>query len=95
MIESAEITAFSWAGALLLALCGVPVVWRAFVRPESSRDLSWVFLGMWGLGELFMLAGLIRIASWPVLVNYAGNVVLISIVCGIKYALPARSGAEH
>jgi uncharacterized membrane protein len=86
-----EIAALTWLGAALLALCGLPLAWNAWRTPETTRGLSWVFLAMWWLGELSMFAGLLRVVSWHVLANYFGNVLLISCVCGVKFALPKGS----
>ncbi len=74
-------------GAVLLALCGVPTAWRAYKRPASTRDLSWAFLAMWGLGEVLMLAGLWYVMPWAVRLNYAGNAVLVAYVCWRKAGL--------
>jgi hypothetical protein len=80
-----EIPFFTWVGAVLLAVCGLPQAIRAHTHPESTRGLSWFFLGSWALGELAMFAGLMPIASAHVLANYGINFLLICYICGVKY----------
>ncbi len=80
-----ELSILTWLGAVLLACCGIPQAWRAWRAPASTRGLSWFFLGSWGLGELAMFAGLLNVVSLHVLANYAGNVVLISYIAGVKF----------
>jgi hypothetical protein len=90
-----EIAAATWIGAVLLALCGVPQAFAAWRKPESTRGLSWLFLAAWGLGEIFMLYGMLGFVSLHVAANYAGNIVLVCYIAGVKNALPKRSGSEH
>lgn len=80
-----EIAICTWIGAVLLALCGLPQAIDAATDPNSTRGLSWLFLASWWLGELFMFAGMLPIASWHALANYAFNVILISYLIGMKW----------
>lgn len=88
-----ELTIFTNTGAVLLAFCAIPQAWRCFVDHRNARGLSWLFLATWGFGELAMLAGLLNVVSWPVLVNYGFNVLLISYMAGVKYANRGRHGS--
>ncbi len=80
-------TALTYAGSVLLALCGLPQAFRAKRDPSSTRGLSWLFLVAWGLGELALLVGLWGSVPWPVLVNYAGNAALVAYVASVKRGL--------
>ena len=90
-----ELETFTWIGAVLLGLCGAFQAVAVWCRAEDARGLSWAFLASWWVGELAMFAGMLPIASWHVLANYAINVVLISYMAAIKSSLQPLSGAEH
>ena len=72
-------------GSALLGLCGLPQAIKAWRDPSSTRGLSWGLLIPWALGEWFMYAGLFRVASWPVLANYAFNLLLVCYIAGVKF----------
>ena len=80
-----ELQTFTWLGAVMLALCGVPQAWWAYKRPASTAGLSWPFLALWGAGELCLFAGLLNAASTQVLANYALNFLLVCYVMGVKW----------
>ena len=88
-----EVEVFTWVGAVLLALCGLPQAVRAYRRPESTRGLSWAFLSAWGFGELAMTAGMLGYVSWHVIGNYLLNITFILYMSAVKWNLPP--GAEH
>lgn len=79
-----EIAALTWLGATCLALCALPQAFKAARDPGSTRGLSWAFLVLWGVGELAMFAGLLPLASWHVLANYAVNFVLVCFLFATK-----------
>jgi hypothetical protein len=77
-------TSFGWIGSFLLACCGAPEAYLAWKRRRS--DLSWIFLAMWGVGELCVLIPvLFEIKVGFLLLNYIANVIFISVICYYKY----------
>ena len=73
-----------YLGGILLACCAIPESYLAWKRKKS--DLSWAFLSMWLLGEIFILIPVIfQIQVGFLLLNYSLNIVLISIICYYKY----------
>lgn len=78
------INIIGWIGAFLLAFCGLPECYLAIKNKNSN--LSWSFLLMWGIGEVFLLIPVIlQIKSSFLLFNYIANIVFISIICWYKW----------
>jgi uncharacterized protein with PQ loop repeat len=76
-----------WAGAVLLAFCGLPQAVQSW-RTRSSAGVSWGFLGMWGVGEILTLAYVAPMSEWPLIVNYSANIVFVAVIAFFK--LPRR-----
>ncbi len=73
-----------WLGACLLALCGLPQAVQSF-RTKSSKGISWMFLTLWGLGELFTLFYVFsKVDVLPLVMNYCLNIVFISVIFYFK-----------
>lgn len=73
-----------WLGGFLLAYCAVPEVYYAYKNKNSH--LSWTFLAMWGLGEIFLLIPVVFKIKEPFLIiNYLLNTIFIAIICWYKY----------
>lgn len=72
-----------WIGSILLGFCGLPEL-IATIRNKKC-NLSWGFLSMWGLGEIFVLIPVISDGLAPFLIfNYVLNIVIISILIRYK-----------
>ena len=72
-----------WTGSVLLALCALPQAIKS-VRTGSAEDLSWLFLLMWGVGDICLL-----VYTWPLdklalTLNYSLNIVLIAVIVSVK-----------
>jgi uncharacterized protein with PQ loop repeat len=83
MIE--QLIEFSgWTGALLLSLCGIPLVIASLKDPKVAKSTPLLFLHAWLWGEvLLLLYTCIRLPledTLPVLVNYSVNIVCILVV---------------
>lgn len=76
-------TTFGWLGSVLLAFCGLP---ELFVTLKTKQcKLSWPFLLMWGLGEVFTLIAIVdQKMSAFLLLNYSLNMVIIFILIYFK-----------
>ena len=75
-----------WLGAILLGVCSFPEAILALQTGDSG--LSFMFLGMWGTGEILALIYTIykntKVKLIPLLFNYGVNIILISIILVIK-----------
>jgi len=76
-----------WLGATLLAFCGLPELVKAFRAKQCT--LSWGFLSMWGLGEVFTIIPVVagNLGNFLVM-NYTVNLFIISVL--IYYKLKVK-----
>jgi uncharacterized protein with PQ loop repeat len=72
-----------WIGGILLAFCGLPQAIESY-KTKSSDGLTWGFLIMWGVGELFTIVYIIPKWHWPLIFNYTANIIFISIITYYK-----------
>jgi len=72
-----------WIGSILLAFCGLPQAIESF-KTKNSDGLTWGFLIMWGVGELFTIIYIIPKWHWPLIFNYTANIIFISIILYYK-----------
>jgi len=72
-----------WIGSILLAFCGLPQAIESF-KTKNSDGLTWGFLIMWGVGELFTIVYIIPKWHWPLIFNYTANIIFISIILYYK-----------
>jgi uncharacterized protein with PQ loop repeat len=80
-----------WIGAILLAFCGLPQAIHSW-RTGSSAGVTWGLISMWGLGEVFTIVYVFPKMDWPLLFNYAANIVFISVIMWFKvFPCPASS----
>lgn len=73
-----------WIGGLMFALCALPQALKSY-KEGNSRGISWLFLFMWLIGELFTFIYVFNKHLWdfPLLINYALNILFIIII--LKY----------
>jgi uncharacterized protein with PQ loop repeat len=78
-----------WIGSLLLSFCGLPQASKTY-RTRKADDLSWGFLGMWGMGEVFTFIYVLDLNlakgeyQYPLLANYSINFVIICYLVYVK-----------
>jgi uncharacterized protein with PQ loop repeat len=72
-----------WIGSILLAFCGLPQAVESY-KTKNSDGLTWGFLIMWGVGELFTIVYIIPKWHWPLIFNYTANIIFISIIVYYK-----------
>lgn len=72
-----------WIGSILLAFCGLPQAIESY-KTKNSDGLTWGFLIMWGVGELFTIVYIIPKWHWPLIFNYTANIIFISIIVYYK-----------
>ena len=76
-----------WIGSILLAFCGLPQAIESY-RTKNSDGLTWGFLGMWGMGEIFTIIYILPKWHWPLIFNYTANIIFLSII--IYYKIKPR-----
>lgn len=87
--------AIGWLGNACLAVCGVPLAVKCLRTGSTSPTLDGLglFLPLWVIGEFATLSYVIWLGDYPLLLNYAANVVALSIV--IKYRFwPTNKGVD-
>lgn len=72
-----------WIGSILLAFCGLPQAIESY-KTKNSDGLTWAFLIMWGVGEIFTIIYIIPKWHWPLIFNYTANIIFISIILYYK-----------
>ena len=85
---------FGWIGGILLAICGAPQSYKS-VRDGNSDGLSHLMLWAWYMSEVLTFIYIISFAdaSWPLIFNYAFNIVFVSIMLKYKY-FPRRPSKD-
>jgi uncharacterized protein with PQ loop repeat len=71
-----------YLGGLLLAICSIPEVIRTL--KDKRCHLGWPFLSLWFFGEVFMIIYALNLWDFPLIFNYAFNIVLVSIMLFFK-----------
>jgi len=80
-----------WIGSACFAVCALPQVIKT-VREKNADGMSHGLLWLWFLGEAFTIVYVWSAHfSWPLIVNYSFNLVLLSIIGYYKYAATLRS----
>ncbi len=77
------IDVIGWLGAAMLAICGIPQAYLS-IKQKHSDGVSWGFLSLWGFGEVFQIIYVFNKLEYPIIVNCALNIVLISIITYYK-----------
>ena len=72
-----------WIGSILLAFCGLPQAIESY-KTKNSNGLTWSFLIMWGVGEIFTIIYIIPKWHWPLIFNYISNIIFISVIVYYK-----------
>lgn len=81
-----------WLGSVCLAICGVPQAWSSY-KDKHSRGISWGFLLLWAFGEIFALAYVSDKLDFPLLMNYAVNILIVGVI--LYYKRYPKDNSEH
>lgn len=90
------LNSIGWIGAVLFSLCSVPQAWKIH-RTKKTNDLSWCFLWMWLLGEIFSFLYVLGFNlqrgeyQYSILSNYLFNFVILCYIIFSKYKLEAKA----
>lgn len=80
-----------WIGGILLALCGLPQAIKSW-QDGHSDGISWSFLLMWAIGEVFVLIYIIPSGQLPLILNYTINIIFAVII--LKYKVRPNRGNQ-
>jgi uncharacterized protein with PQ loop repeat len=72
-----------WLGSIMLALCGLPQAIESY-KTKSSEGLTWGFILLWFIGELFTFAYVMPKMDFPLLLNYSANIIFLSVIIYYK-----------
>lgn len=78
---------FAWTGSTLLSFCAFPQVVRCCLQGHA-HGISWTFLLMWLIGEIFLLIYMLPKGDIPLIANYLLNIVFLAII--IRYKVKPR-----
>lgn len=75
-----------WLASFFFSICGLPQAILSH-RSGKSEGVSSLFLWLWLLGELFMLAYMYLKYTWdgPVMINLIVNTSFILVILKYKY----------
>lgn len=72
-----------WLGSILLAFCGLPQAIESY-KTKSSAGLTWGFIAMWFIGEIFTFVYILPKMDLPLLFNYTANILFLSVIIFYK-----------
>lgn len=81
----------AWVGSILLAICGVPMAWRA-IREGHAHGVAGGFLWLWYIGELMLTVYTAYLNEWALVFNYSINVIAVTVI--LRYKLWPRVDAS-
>ena len=74
----------AWIGSFFLAICSVPLAYQAW-KDGHGNGIGWWFLWLWFIGEICLSIYVIPKQDWPLIFNYVGNSLLITVVIWYKW----------
>ncbi len=83
MAQMSSRESVGWFGSLLLGLCALPQTVQV-IQTGTASGLSWTFLLMWFLGELFTLIYVLPTRRWPLIANYVLNLACLFVMLAVK-----------
>lgn len=72
-----------WFGAILLAFCAIPQAIQSW-HDKHSNGLNWIFIASWFIGEICTLIYVLPKADFPLIFNYAMNIILLGVIIYYK-----------
>jgi uncharacterized protein with PQ loop repeat len=88
------VEAIGWIAGFLFAFCGAPQAYKSY-KEGHSDGISWIFIGMWLVGEILMQIYVILKHGFdmPLLVNYWVNTIFSAII--LYYKIKPREENEN
>lgn len=84
MFEFSVYELVGWIGSILFAVCAIPQAYQCY-KQGHGLGLDWIFLLCWLFGEILVTIYILPKHDWPLLFNYAVNLVCLIII--IRYKL--------
>lgn len=84
------IDTIGWVGSLLLAWCGLPQAYSS-IKEGHSHGMAWGTIIMWLLGEICLVIYVVPKLDWPLILNYASNILIVSVILWYK----VNPGGSH
>lgn len=72
-----------WIGSILFAICGIPQAYHSY-KSGHSNELTWTFLTLWFLGEVFTIIYIFPKRDYPLLFNYSINLMCLIVIFKFK-----------
>ena len=72
-----------YIGSIMLAVCGLPQAIESY-KTKSSEGLTWGFIGLWFVGEIFTFIYILPKMDLPLLINYSSNIIFLSVIIYYK-----------
>jgi uncharacterized protein with PQ loop repeat len=77
------IETMGWIGSVLFAVCGLPQAVEC-IKKGNAHGMTWSFLILWFLGEVFTLPYIINSGQLPLLFNYTLNFCFVVVILYYK-----------
>ena len=77
------IETMGWIGSVLFAVCGLPQAVEC-IKKGNAHGMTWSFLILWFLGEVFTLPYIINSGQLPLLFNYSLNFCFVVVILYYK-----------
>jgi uncharacterized protein with PQ loop repeat len=77
------IETMGWIGSVLFAVCGLPQAVDC-IKKGNAHGMTWSFLILWFLGEVFTLPYIVHTGSLPLLFNYSLNFCFVVVILYYK-----------
>lgn len=69
-----------WLGSFFLIVCGLPQLIKT-IKSKKVKDISFLFIMAWFLGEAFSLIFVLSKApEWPLIANYTWNLLITGVL---------------
>lgn len=73
-----------WVGSILFAFCGLPQAIHSW-KEKNSNGITYCFLLMWSAGEIMTFIYVFQKTDVaPLLLNYAANMLFLSVIIWFK-----------
>lgn len=72
-----------WIGSIAFALCALPQAIKSY-KDGHSDGISWGLIILWTIGEWASLIYVLPMGHWPLITNYVGNILFVSVITYYK-----------
>ena len=72
-----------WIGSIAFAVSALPQAYHSW-KTKNSNGITWGLITCWWIGEWCCLIYVIPQLQWPLIANYVGNIVFVSVITYYK-----------